>query len=45
MAEAFPILISVAAEDGGKRLDQFLVARLDVSRARVQQLISEQRFW
>jgi len=43
MAEAFPILISVAAEDGGKRLDQFLVARLDVSRARVQQLISEQK--
>ena len=37
------MLISVAAEDGGKRLDQFLVARLDVSRARVQQLISEQK--
>jgi len=43
MAEAFPILISVAAEDGGKRLDQFLVAHLDVSRARVQQMISEQK--
>lgn len=43
MAEAFPILISVAPEDGGRRLDQFLVARLDVSRARVQQLISEQK--
>ena len=43
MAEAFPILISVATEDGGQRLDQFLVARLDVSRARVQQLISEQK--
>jgi len=43
MAEAFPILISVAAEEGGKRLDQFLVAHLDVSRARVQQMISEQK--
>jgi 23S rRNA pseudouridine1911/1915/1917 synthase len=43
MAQAFPIHISVAPEDGGKRLDQFLVAHLDVSRARVQQLISEQK--
>src|ERR1022692_356786 len=41
MPEAFPILISVAAEDAGKRLDQFLAARLEsVSRARVQDLIS-----
>jgi 23S rRNA pseudouridine1911/1915/1917 synthase len=38
--EAFPILISVAAEDAGKRLDQFLVLRLkSSSRARVQQSI------
>jgi 23S rRNA pseudouridine1911/1915/1917 synthase len=43
VSEAFPILISVAPADGGQRLDQFLVARLDVSRARVQQLISEQK--
>ena len=43
MSEAFPILISVAPADAGKRLDQFLVAHLDVSRARVQQLISEQK--
>ncbi len=43
MAEAFPILIAVTPEEGGQRLDQFLVARLDVSRARVQQLISEQK--
>jgi len=43
MAQAFPIRISAAPEDGGKRLDQFLVAHLDVSRARVQQLISEQK--
>jgi 23S rRNA pseudouridine1911/1915/1917 synthase len=41
MPETFPILISVAADDAGKRLDQLLAAHLDVSRARVQQLISE----
>jgi ribosomal 50S subunit-recycling heat shock protein len=29
------------AEEAGKRLDQFLGARLDKSRARVQQSISE----
>lgn len=44
MAEAFPILISVAPEDVGKRLDQFLAVRLEpTSRARVQQLIAEQK--
>ena len=43
MPEAFPILISVAADDAGKRLDQLLAAHLDVSRARVQQLISEEK--
>jgi 23S rRNA pseudouridine1911/1915/1917 synthase len=33
-----------SAEDAGKRLDQFLVSHIpDVSRARVQQLISEQK--
>src|SRR6202451_564026 len=42
MAESFHILISVAAEDAGKRLDQFLAARLEsVSRARVQEMIAE----
>src|ERR1700724_2085328 len=42
MPEAFPILISVAAEDAGKRLDQFLATRLNsVSRARVQEMIAE----
>ncbi len=41
MPEAFPIVISVPAEEAGKRLDQLLVTQLDVSRARVQQLISE----
>ncbi|HEY6768879.1 MAG TPA: RluA family pseudouridine synthase [Candidatus Sulfotelmatobacter sp.] len=42
MADEFPILIKATSEDKGKRLDQFLAARLEkVSRARVQQLISE----
>src|SRR5271156_1488457 len=41
MPETFPILISVAVQDAGKRLDQFLATRMEnVSRARVQQLIS-----
>ncbi|MGA9711270.1 MAG: RluA family pseudouridine synthase [Candidatus Sulfotelmatobacter sp.] len=42
MPESFPILISVAAEDAGKRLDQLLAARLEtISRAHVQRLIAE----
>jgi 23S rRNA pseudouridine1911/1915/1917 synthase len=42
MADSFPITVDVAAEDAGKRLDQFLAAKLpNVSRARVQQLIVE----
>jgi 23S rRNA pseudouridine1911/1915/1917 synthase len=42
MPETFPILISVAAEDASKRLDQLLAARLDsISRARVQEMIAE----
>ena len=42
MPESFPILISVAAEGSGTRLDQFLTARLEsVSRARVQEMIAE----
>ena len=41
MAEAFPIHISIAPEDAGQRLDQFLTTRLaSVSRARVQELIA-----
>ena len=43
MPESFPVQFSIAPEDAGKRLDQVLVAHLDVSRARVQQLISEQK--
>ena len=42
MSKQFPISISVAPEDGGKRLDQFLTAQLpETSRARVQQLIEQ----
>lgn len=44
MPETFPILISVGSEDTGKRLDQFLAATIqETSRARVQQLISEEK--
>src|SRR3984957_4326415 len=44
MPESFPILIKITADDAGKRLDQFLVSRLDgVSRARVQELIAAER--
>src|SRR6202521_1383465 len=44
MPEVFPILIFVVPEDAGKRLDQFLAARLEaVSRVRVQELISEEK--
>src|ERR1700675_3882655 len=44
MPESFPILISVVPEDAGKRLDQFLAARLNsVSRARVQEMIAESK--
>jgi 23S rRNA pseudouridine1911/1915/1917 synthase len=41
--EQFPITLSIAEDDAGKRLDQFLVAHLDVSRARVQQLIAQEK--
>lgn len=43
MAEAFPIIVPVALDDAGSRVDQFLAARLEVSRTRVQQLIAEQK--
>ena len=43
MPEVLPTQITVAREDAGKRLDQFLAPRLDVSRARAQQLISEEK--
>ena len=44
MALAFPTTIQVTNDDAGKRLDQFLVTHLpDLSRARLQQLIGEQK--
>jgi len=43
MSEAYPPTISVLPDDAGKRLDQFLAIHLQVSRARIQQLISEQK--
>jgi 23S rRNA pseudouridine1911/1915/1917 synthase len=42
MPQTFPVIFSVAAEESGARLDQFLVSKLrEVSRARVQQLIEQ----
>lgn len=43
MAEVLQTSIAVADEDAGMRVDQFLATRLDVSRARIQQLISEEK--
>jgi 23S rRNA pseudouridine1911/1915/1917 synthase len=44
MAETYPTVILVAREDAGQRLDQFLTSRMEsVSRARVQQLITEEK--
>jgi 23S rRNA pseudouridine1911/1915/1917 synthase len=43
MPEAFPIVIAAGPDYSEKRLDQFLAAQLDVSRARVQQLISQEK--
>jgi 23S rRNA pseudouridine1911/1915/1917 synthase len=43
VSDTFPIFLSVTPDDAGKRLDQLLAAHLDVSRARVQQLISEEK--
>jgi 23S rRNA pseudouridine1911/1915/1917 synthase len=43
MTASAPAAFAVAPEDAGKRLDQFLVAHLDVSRARVQELIHAER--
>ena len=41
MPNPSPTIFSSAPDNAGQRLDQFLAARLDVSRARVQQLISQ----
>src|SRR5580692_4196879 len=43
-AERFPITISVPPDAAGQRLDQFLASHIpDISRARVQQMLSEER--
>lgn len=42
-AEALPSIISVLSESLGQRLDQFLAVRLEVSRARVQELIRDRK--
>jgi 23S rRNA pseudouridine1911/1915/1917 synthase len=42
--KTFPLSFAVTEEDTGRRLDQFLTAQLpDTSRARVQQLIEQQK--
>jgi 23S rRNA pseudouridine1911/1915/1917 synthase len=42
--ETFPKILVATVEDAGKRLDQFLVSQIvDTSRARVQQLINEEK--
>ncbi|HVI10708.1 MAG TPA: RluA family pseudouridine synthase [Candidatus Binatia bacterium] len=43
MSKVAEIVLCVETEAGGQRLDQFLAAHLSVSRARVQQLISEEK--
>lgn len=43
MSELNPTIIAVPADNAGQRLDQFLAAHLDVSRARIQQLISQEK--
>jgi len=43
LTESGPITISVSNDAAGQRLDQFLVAQLNVSRARVQELIRAEK--
>ena len=43
MTGAFPKHISITSEDAGQRLDQLLASRLEVSRARVQELIRDEK--
>ncbi len=40
MAQSFPVHIAPTLDEADQRLDQFLASRLDVSRARVQELIA-----
>jgi 23S rRNA pseudouridine1911/1915/1917 synthase len=43
MTANFPTALLVAADAAGQRLDQFLASHLEVSRARVQQLIAAEK--
>jgi 23S rRNA pseudouridine1911/1915/1917 synthase len=43
MSEALPTELTTGAESAGRRLDHFLAPHLNVSRARVQELIAEQK--
>ena len=43
MPLAAPVQFSVSSEEAGQRLDQFLAARLNVSRARTQELIAAEK--
>ena len=43
MAPVFPLEFTTTSGDAGQRLDQFLASRLDVSRARVQELIAAEK--
>jgi 23S rRNA pseudouridine1911/1915/1917 synthase len=43
MAPSFPECLTTPSENTGLRLDQFLAARLNVSRARAQELIAEKK--
>lgn len=43
MADISPIDLEVGLAAAGQRIDQFLALRLEVSRARVQELISEEK--
>jgi 23S rRNA pseudouridine1911/1915/1917 synthase len=42
-ATANPAIFAVTADAAGQRLDQFLAPHLDVSRARVQEIIADQK--
>jgi 23S rRNA pseudouridine1911/1915/1917 synthase len=43
MAQSFPLYITTTFDVAGQRLDQFLASQLDVSRARVQELIHAEK--
>jgi 23S rRNA pseudouridine1911/1915/1917 synthase len=43
MAPLIPVHFTATSQDVGQRVDQFLAPRLDVSRAQVQHLISEEK--